>query len=63
MGHKKAAGLLSGAGSGLEWIWQPYLLFCSDILDLVDNLLILALGLEVEVDASDGANDTTDAAT
>ena len=38
-------------------------MFASEVLYLVDDLLILALGLEVEVDASDGANDTTDAAT
>ena len=35
-------------------------LFCCQVFYLVDDVLILALGLEVDLDANDGADDTSD---
>ena len=36
-------------------------LFCRQILNLVDDFLILALGLEMERESPDSSNDTADA--
>ena len=39
------------------------LLLAGQVFNLVDDVLILALGLEVEAETTDGANDTTYATT
>ena len=37
------------------------LLFCGEVFDLVDDVLELALGLEVKTETADGADDATNA--